>query len=152
MTFKHQCFLLPSVVFGRIKGPPKLFWWVEIQYQWSTTIFVCLLTTLVLVNIKQREIHLPNISKTINIFHDIVFSIFIDDLIIITKNISDPLVFLQGGKPIFQKILQLWWFVLIKMSWSVVISWYIRQYWHWFCFLIPYVIHLHCQVSYPIWN
>jgi hypothetical protein len=40
------------------------------------------------------------------IHHDIVFALLIDDLIIISKELSDPFLFLLGGNALFQKVLE----------------------------------------------
>jgi hypothetical protein len=38
--------------------------------------------------------------------HDIVFSLLVNDLIMISKELSDPFFFLLGGNALFQKVLE----------------------------------------------
>jgi hypothetical protein len=38
--------------------------------------------------------------------HDIVFSLLVNDLIIISKELSDPFLLLLGGNALFQKVLE----------------------------------------------
>jgi hypothetical protein len=40
------------------------------------------------------------------IHHDIVFSLLVNDLIIISKELSDPFLLLLGGNALFQKVLE----------------------------------------------